>query len=93
VGKDERESRQEVKDEVAITESGLAWEPAGGYHDGTQWKVLRCDPDGEPKAALLKLPPAFEMDAHAHVHAENHYVLDGQYESQGSPISGAAWWR
>jgi anti-sigma factor ChrR (cupin superfamily) len=69
-------------DEVSINQSDLPWEPAGGYHEGTQWKVLRRSPEGEPKAALLELPPAFEMDAHAHVHAEHHYVLEGQYESR-----------
>ena len=72
--------------EVSINESDLSWEPAGGYHEGTEWKVLRRGPEGEPKAVLLKLPPALEMDAHAHVHAEHHYVLEGQYESQGKPF-------
>lgn len=71
-------------DEVSIRESDLPWEPAGTYHEGTRWKVLRRGPKGEPKAALLKLPPAFVMDAHAHVHAEHQYVLEGQYESQGT---------
>ena len=48
-----------------------------------QRKVLRRAADGTPKVALLKLEPGFEMDAHAHSHAENHYVLEGMYESQG----------
>ena len=33
--------------------------------------------------ALLKLEPGFEMDAHSHSHAENHYVLEGMYETEG----------
>jgi anti-sigma factor ChrR (cupin superfamily) len=69
--------------EVTINESELPWEPATSYQEGTLWKILRRDADGGPKAALLKLPPAFEMDAHAHLHSEHHYVLEGQYESQG----------
>ena len=70
-------------DEVTVNESELPWEPADGYHEGTQWKILCRSSEGEPKAALLKLPPTFEMDAHAHVYAEQHYVLEGQYESRG----------
>ena len=70
-------------DEVSINELDLPWESTGSYQEGTQWKFLRRDSEGKPKAALLKLPPAFEMDAHSHVHAEHHYVLEGQYASQG----------
>ena len=70
-------------DEVAINESDLPWERAHSYSEGTEWKIFRRGLEGVPKAALLKLPPSFEMDAHAHVYAEHHYVLEGQYESQG----------
>ena len=69
--------------EVAVSQSDLPWEPARSYPAGTDWKVLRRGSEGEPKAALLKLPPSFEMDSHAHVYAEHHYVLEGQYESRG----------
>ena len=70
-------------DEITINEVNLPWEPAAGYQEGTEWKLLRRGSEGEPKAALLKLLPAFEMHAHAHVHTEHHYVLEGQYESRG----------
>ena len=78
-------------DEVTINEADLPWEPAESYREGTQWKVMRRSPEGEPKAALFKLPPAFEMDEHAHVHAEHHYVLEGQYESQGKPFPAGSY--
>jgi quercetin dioxygenase-like cupin family protein len=32
---------------------------------------------------LLKLPPGFEMQSHSHLFVEHHYVLEGEYESQG----------
>ena len=69
-------------DEIAISQSDLPWERAHSYHEGTEWKVLHRNSEGEPKVALIKLPPSFEMDAHAHVYAEHHYVLEGQYESR-----------
>jgi quercetin dioxygenase-like cupin family protein len=69
--------------ELTINESDVPWDPAGDYHEGTEWKVLHRGPEDKLRAILLKLPPAFKMDAHAHVHTEHHYVLEGQYESQG----------
>jgi anti-sigma factor ChrR (cupin superfamily) len=70
-------------EEVAARTSDMAWETVDGYPPGLSRKVLRRSRDGEPLTALLKLEPGFEMDAHAHVHLEHHYVIDGEYESQG----------
>jgi anti-sigma factor ChrR (cupin superfamily) len=69
--------------EVVAKTSGIAWEVAAGYPAGTQWKVLRRGNEGEPGTILLKLAPGFDMPAHSHVYAEHHYVLSGEYESQG----------
>ncbi len=57
------------------------WEDAKGYPSGTQWKVLR-DEDGR-KTILLKLPPGFKMGSHSHITTEQHFVLKGEYSSDG----------
>jgi anti-sigma factor ChrR (cupin superfamily) len=41
---------------------------------------------------LLKLQPGWKMDAHSHVYAEMHYVLEGEYES-GSTVYPAGSFR
>lgn len=69
--------------EAVLKTSELAWEAAPGYPAGTYWKVLRRGNEGEPKAVLLKLPAGFDMPAHSHVFVEHHYVISGEYESQG----------
>ena len=74
---------EHVMEEVAVSASEIAWEKAIGYPAGTARKVLRRSPEGEPRTALLRLDPGFEMDAHSHVHLEHHYVIEGEYESQG----------
>ena len=61
----------------------IEWDAASGYPAGTQWKVLRRGSQGEPRTILLKLAPGFEMAPHSHIYAEHHYVLSGEYESQG----------
>jgi anti-sigma factor ChrR (cupin superfamily) len=70
-------------EEVAVNASDLEWESVAGYPPGISRKVLNRGHEGEPRTALLKLDPGFEMDAHAHVHLEHHYVLEGEYESRG----------
>ncbi len=60
----------------------MEWIEAKGYPEGTKIKVLR-----EEKSArtfLLKIPAGFDMEAHSHMATEQHFVLEGQYESEGN---------
>jgi len=59
----------------------LGWETANEYFDGTQRKVLR-DENGA-KTVLLKIPAGFEMSPHSHLTVEQHFVIEGEYESNG----------
>jgi anti-sigma factor ChrR (cupin superfamily) len=70
-------------EEVMAQASELQWDTAAGYPAGTEWKILRYGSHGEPKTILLKLAPGFEMPSHSHTCPEHHYVLSGEYESQG----------
>ena len=69
--------------EITVNASAMDWKKADRYPAGAQWKLLRTDPEGRPGSALLKLEPGFEMDPHSHIYSEHHYVLEGEYESQG----------
>jgi anti-sigma factor ChrR (cupin superfamily) len=71
-------------EDLFVRASDQPWEQVSGGPQGMQRKVLRKAADGTPKVALLKLEPGFEMDAHSHSHAENHYVLEGMYETEGT---------
>ena len=57
------------------------WEVANGYPKGTKRKVLR-DEDNK-RTILLKLPKGFMMNAHSHITAEQHFVVEGSYSSDG----------
>jgi len=59
----------------------LHWENADDYSDGTKRKVLRNDNRGE--TVLLKLPAGFYMAPHSHITTEQHFVLEGEYQSEG----------
>jgi anti-sigma factor ChrR (cupin superfamily) len=69
--------------EVVAKTSEVAWEVAAGYPAGTYCKVLRRGNEGEPKTLLLKLAAGFDMPAHSHIYVEHHYVISGEYDSQG----------
>ena len=59
----------------------LNWENAEEYLDGTKRKILRDDKYG--RTILLKLPKGFLMAPHSHIITEQHFVLEGEYISQG----------
>jgi anti-sigma factor ChrR (cupin superfamily) len=77
--------------ELAVDASEMAWETPTGYPPRISRKVLRRGSAGEPRTALLKLDPGFEMNAHAHVYLEHHYVIEGEYESQGKRYPAGAY--
>ena len=63
----------------------LGWEKAEGYPVGTRIKTLQ-DKGGE-KTIMLKLPQGFHMESHTHISNEQHFVLEGKYESEGTVYS------
>ena len=67
------------------------WEDAPGYQEGTKRKVLR-DENG-CKTILLRLPKHFHMEAHSHVNAEQHFVIDGSYAINNIPFSKGSYQR
>jgi anti-sigma factor ChrR (cupin superfamily) len=69
--------------EVSLNYQEMEWEEAQAYLPGTLMKVLRRDEKGEPLTVLLKLKQGFEMEGHSHIGNEQHFVLEGEYESEG----------
>lgn len=59
----------------------FGWEEAEGYPKGTRIKSLRKE--NNVRTILLKLPKGFIMNAHSHIGTEQHFVLEGEYESEG----------
>ena len=59
----------------------LNWQDANNYADGTKQKILRDE--NSSKTILLKLPKGFYMAPHSHVTTEQHFVLKGEYISEG----------
>lgn len=69
----------------------IAWEDAPGYPPGTRMKVLHRTTIVD--RFLLHLPRGFEMDAHSHIYSEEHFVLEGEYQSEGQTWERGAYRR
>ncbi len=68
--------------EISLNYEDMVWEEALSYPSGTKIKVLR--EENGVKTFLLKLLKGFDMEAHCHTAiTEQHFVLDGRYESDG----------
>ena len=67
--------------EIKNLYDNLNWENADAYSDGTKRKILRNDKKGE--TILLKMPPGFSMSPHSHITTEQHFVIEGEYLSNG----------
>ncbi len=57
------------------------WQDAREYPAGTRKRILREEKG--IKTVLLKLPKGFYMKLHAHITAEQHVILKGEYISEG----------
>ncbi|NOZ48180.1 MAG: hypothetical protein GXO79_15605 [Chlorobi bacterium] len=67
----------------------LNWEDAEGYPQGTKKKTLRDE--NSAKTILLRLPPGFSMEPHSHLTTEQHFVLEGEYESKGEIFTSGSY--
>jgi anti-sigma factor ChrR (cupin superfamily) len=70
-------------DEIDINIINLEWEDAKGYPPGAKQKVLSDGSGSTPRTILLKIPSGWKMNRHGHNYTEQHYVLEGVYESEG----------
>ena len=57
------------------------WQEASEYGSGAKKKTLRNE-NGK-KTILLRLPKNFHMADHTHVTTEQHFILKGEYKSEG----------
>jgi len=67
--------------ELSVNYHEMEWAEATGYPAGTKIKMLRKQ--GESQTFLLKLPAGFDLESHTHIADEQHFVLDGEYKSDG----------
>jgi hypothetical protein len=68
---------------MTINYQKMKWTDAPGYPEGSKIKILREGGPGEGKTFLRKIKKGFKMEGHSHTTVEQHFVLEGEYESGG----------
>jgi quercetin dioxygenase-like cupin family protein len=69
--------------EITINYEKMKWTDAPGYPEASKIKILREGGPGEGKTFLRKIKRGFKMEGHSHTTVEQHFVLQGEYESEG----------
>ncbi len=70
-------------DAYEVKTNKVGWEELTGFPGKGQVKVLREEGGSKAKTLLIRIPAGGEIVPHAHMAAVQHYVLNGQYESEG----------
>jgi hypothetical protein len=70
-------------EEITINYQKMKWTDAPGYPEGSKIKILREGGPGEGKSFIRKIRKGFKMEGHSHTTLEQHFVLEGEYESEG----------
>jgi len=70
-------------EEMTINYEKMKWTDAPGYPEASKIKILREGGPGEGKSFLRKIKRGFKMEGHSHTTLEQHFVLQGEYESEG----------
>lgn len=75
--------------EITLDTNQMDWTETPLYPEGAKIKVLRDE--GEALSVLLRMQPGFQLDTHSHTCCEQHFVLEGKYESHGKEYGPGAY--
>lgn len=70
-------------DATTVQTTELSWEELTSFPGKGQTKVLRDEGKSNAKTLLIRIQPGGEIVPHAHTAAVQHYILEGEYESEG----------
>lgn len=78
--------------ELTIYSPEIEWESLSFFPGNAEVKILRAEPEGGARTLLVRLPAGGEISPHSHIGAVQHYVLEGEYETEGE-MFGAGTYR
>lgn len=69
--------------EVIRETAQMTWEPLRRFPGTAEVKELRDEADCGANTMLVRIPAGGHLAPHSHEGVVQHYVLDGEYESEG----------
>jgi quercetin dioxygenase-like cupin family protein len=70
---------------------GLSWQELRAFPGTAQVKLLRDEPSGGAPTMLVRVPPGGQILPHSHMASVQHYVLEGDYETEGETCSAGTY--
>lgn len=71
--------------------SQMRWESLRRFPGTAEVKDLREEPKVGAKTMLVRLPAGGHLAAHSHAGVVQHYVLEGEYESEGRTFTSGTY--
>ena len=78
--------------EVTLYTPEMTWEVLNFIPGSAEVKILRAESEGGARTLLVRLQPGGEISPHAYLGVVQHYVLEGEYETEGE-MFGAGTYR
>ena len=78
-------------EEVIRDASQMTWEPLRRFPGTAEVKDLREEPECGAKTMLLRLPAGGHVAPHSHAGVVQHYVLEGEYDSEGRSFTAGTY--
>ena len=74
-------------EEVKRDTSQMQWEPLRRFPGTAEEKELREEPKRGAMTMLVRLPAGGHLAPHSHAGVVQHYILEGEYESNGETFA------
>ena len=69
--------------ELTLYTPEMTWEELTFFPGNAEVKILRTEAEGGARTLLVRLPPGGEISPHSHIGPVQHYVVEGEYETEG----------
>ena len=69
----------------------LTWDNLAFFPGNAEVKILRAEAEGGGRTLLVRLPPGGEISPHSHLGVVQHYVLEGEYETDGETFGAGTY--
>ncbi len=77
--------------ELTLYTPEMTWETLSFFPGSAEVKILRTE-QGGARTLLVRLPPGGEIyPPHSHLGIVQHYVLEGEYETEGEMFSAGTY--
>lgn len=78
-------------EELMLYTPEMTWEPDPFFPGDAEVKILRSEAEGGARTLLVRLQPGRKIAPHSHLGVVQHYVLDGEYETEGKIFKAGAY--